>query len=180
MVDMDAKHVAQERFGKYAASYTAPWHNAAGPDLELIARLVGDHPLWVALDIATGGGHTALAVAPHVARVVATDITAPMLGAAREFVLSRGAGNIDFALADAEDLPFPACSFDLVTCRIAAHHFPDPARFVLVEAYRTPQAPAAHKETAHYARWRDTVAPMMAGPRTSVKYANVFPADAGW
>jgi quinol monooxygenase YgiN len=56
----------------------------------------------------------------------------------------------------------------------------DPARFVLVEAYRTPQAPAAHKETAHYARWRDTVAPMMAGPRTSVKYANVFPADAGW
>jgi SAM-dependent methyltransferase len=131
MVDMDAKHVAQERFGKYAASYTAPWHNAAGPDLELIARLVGDHPLWVALDIATGGGHTALAVAPHVARVVATDITAPMLGAAREFVLSRGAGNIDFALADAEDLPFPACSFDLVTCRIAAHHFPDPARFVL-------------------------------------------------
>ena len=128
---MDAKHVAQERFGKYAASYTAPWHNAAGPDLELIARLVGDHPLWVALDIATGGGHTALAVAPHVARVVATDITAPMLGAAREFVLSRGAGNIDFALADAEDLPFPACSFDLVTCRIAAHHFPDPARFVL-------------------------------------------------
>jgi quinol monooxygenase YgiN len=56
----------------------------------------------------------------------------------------------------------------------------DPARFVLVEAYRTPDAPAAHKETAHYARWRDTVAPMMAEPRTSVKYDNVFPDDAGW
>jgi quinol monooxygenase YgiN len=56
----------------------------------------------------------------------------------------------------------------------------DPARFVLVEAYRTPDAPARHKETAHYALWRDTVAPMMAEPRTSVKYGNVFPDDAGW
>lgn len=56
----------------------------------------------------------------------------------------------------------------------------DPTRFVLVEAYRTSDAPAAHKETAHYARWRDTVAPMMAEPRTSVKYTNVIPADAGW
>lgn len=54
----------------------------------------------------------------------------------------------------------------------------DPTRFVLVEAYRTPEAPAAHKATEHYATWRDTVAPMMAQPRTSVKYANVFPSDA--
>lgn len=53
----------------------------------------------------------------------------------------------------------------------------DPTRFVLVEAYRTSGAPAAHKETAHYATWRDTVAPMMAEPRTSAKFANVFPAD---
>ena len=53
----------------------------------------------------------------------------------------------------------------------------DSTRFVLVEAYRTPQAPAAHKETKHYATWRDTVAPMMAEPRTSVKFANLFPAD---
>lgn len=56
----------------------------------------------------------------------------------------------------------------------------DPTRFVLVEVYRTPEAPAAHKETAHYAMWRDAVAPMMATPRTSVKFANVFPTDAGW
>ena len=56
----------------------------------------------------------------------------------------------------------------------------DPTRFVLVEAYRTPSAPAAHKETAHYQLWRDTVAPMMAEPRTSVKFANIFPADSGW
>ena len=56
----------------------------------------------------------------------------------------------------------------------------DPTRFVLVEVYRDDQAPARHKETAHYAAWRDAVAPMLAEPRTSVKYANVFPDDAGW
>mgnify|MGYP003345960239 CR=1 FL=1 len=56
----------------------------------------------------------------------------------------------------------------------------DPTKFVLVEAYRTAAAPAQHKETAHYATWRDTVAPMMAVPRMSVKFGNVFPDDAGW
>ena len=56
----------------------------------------------------------------------------------------------------------------------------DPTRFVLVEVYRTSDAPAAHKETKHYQVWRDAVAPMMAEPRTSVKFANVFPEDAGW
>jgi len=56
----------------------------------------------------------------------------------------------------------------------------DPTRFVLVEAYRTPEAPAAHKETAHYKAWRDAVAPMMAEPRGSVKFANLFPEDSAW
>jgi quinol monooxygenase YgiN len=56
----------------------------------------------------------------------------------------------------------------------------DPTRFVLVEVYRTPEDPARHKETAHYQTWRDTVAGMMAEPRHSVKYGNVFPDDAGW
>ena len=54
----------------------------------------------------------------------------------------------------------------------------DPTRFVLVEAYRTADAPAAHKETRHYQTWRDAVAPMMAESRSSVKFANVFPDDA--
>ena len=56
----------------------------------------------------------------------------------------------------------------------------DPTRFVLVEVYRTPDDPARHKETAHYQKWRDTVADMMAESRSSVKYANVFPDDEGW
>jgi autoinducer 2-degrading protein len=56
----------------------------------------------------------------------------------------------------------------------------DSTRFVLVEVYRTPAAPAAHKESAHYQVWRDTVAPMMVEPRSSVKYVNLFPDDHGW
>jgi quinol monooxygenase YgiN len=56
----------------------------------------------------------------------------------------------------------------------------DPTRFVLVEAYRTAEAPAAHKETKHYQTWRDAVAPMMAETRSSVKYVNVFPNDPEW
>ena len=56
----------------------------------------------------------------------------------------------------------------------------DATRFVLVEVYRTPEAPAAHKETKHYQTWRDAVAPMMAEPRSSVKFTHVFPEDQSW
>jgi quinol monooxygenase YgiN len=56
----------------------------------------------------------------------------------------------------------------------------DPTRFVLVEVYRTPDDPARHKETTHYQKWRDTAADMMAEPRTSVKYTNIFPDEQGW
>lgn len=56
----------------------------------------------------------------------------------------------------------------------------DPSRFVLVEVYRTPDDPARHKETAHYKKWAETVALMMAEPRSGVKYANVYPDEAGW
>lgn len=56
----------------------------------------------------------------------------------------------------------------------------DPSKFVLVEAYRTDDAPAKHKETAHYAKWRDTVADIMAVPRQSTKFRNIAPVDANW
>ena len=56
----------------------------------------------------------------------------------------------------------------------------DPTKFILVEVYKTAEAPAAHKETAHYARWRDTVAEMMSEPRQGIKYTNIFPGDANW
>jgi len=56
----------------------------------------------------------------------------------------------------------------------------DPTRFLLVEVYRTKDAAAQHKETAHYAKWRDAVAGMMAEPRASVKYDSIFPPDESW
>ncbi len=56
----------------------------------------------------------------------------------------------------------------------------EPTRFVLVEIYRTLEDPGKHKETAHYQKWRDTVTEMMAEPRTSIKYTNVFPDEEGW
>ena len=56
----------------------------------------------------------------------------------------------------------------------------DPTKFILVEVYKTADAPAAHKETAHYARWRDAVAEMLAKPRQGIKYTNIFPDDANW
>jgi quinol monooxygenase YgiN len=56
----------------------------------------------------------------------------------------------------------------------------DPTKFVLYEVYRTAEAVAAHKETAHYLAWRDTVAPMMAAPRVGIRYHNIAPSDAAW
>jgi (4S)-4-hydroxy-5-phosphonooxypentane-2,3-dione isomerase len=56
----------------------------------------------------------------------------------------------------------------------------DPSRYVLIEVYRDAAAPTRHKETPHYAAWRDAVAPLMKSPRTSKKYENLAPADAGW
>jgi len=67
-----------------------------------------------------------------------------------------------------------------VACFDVMQQQDDPTKFVLVEGYRTADAPAAHKATGHYATWRDTVADMTAEPRSSVKFSNVFPSDAEW
>jgi ubiquinone/menaquinone biosynthesis C-methylase UbiE len=90
---------------------------------------------WQALDVATAAGHTAFAFAPHVAYVVATDLTPQMLDVAARLAAERGLANLAFQQADAEELPFPSGRFDLVTCRIAPHHFPHIDRF-LAEAAR--------------------------------------------
>lgn len=90
----------------------------------------------------------------------------------RECVEAFKAATLANARASAQEAGIAA--FDVV------QQEDDPTRFVLVEAYRSAAAPAAHKETAHYAAWRDAVASMMAEPRTSVKYSNVFPDDVNW
>ncbi len=81
------------------------------------------------LDVATGAGHTAFAFAPHVAKVTATDITEEMLAETRKLAKGRGYTNVKALTAKAEDLPFPDASFDLVVCRLAAHHFRKIGRF---------------------------------------------------
>ena len=126
----DDRDDVRERFGRAAEGYVRSATHRAPDELATIVRLAAPLPTDDALDIATGGGHTALALAPHVARVVASDITGEMLEAARAHIGGAGAGNVDYALADAEALPFADASFDIVTCRIAAHHFPRPERFV--------------------------------------------------
>ncbi len=129
----DTRAKVQQQFGNHAQNYvTSPVH-ATGADLDIILRFAKPQPDHVALDIATGGGHTALKLAPHVKAVVATDITQPMLDAAEAFITPQ-VDNVIFQIADAEDLPFDDATFDLVTCRIAAHHFSDVFKFVLESA----------------------------------------------
>jgi ubiquinone/menaquinone biosynthesis C-methylase UbiE len=120
--DAHAQRV-QAQFGAIAASYVTSAGHAGGEDLD---RLVdwgrALRPRRV-LDVATGGGHTARAFAELGARVTAFDLTEPMLRTARGFLESRGIGAAGFVLGDVEALPFRPATFDVVTCRIAAHHF---------------------------------------------------------
>jgi len=126
----DAKDRVRRQYGAAGDAYvTSPGH-AGGDDLARMIELAAGQPHERALDIATGGGHVAKALAPHVAEVVATDLTPEMLVSAERFITGAGIGNVRFELADAESLPFPEASFDIVTCRIAPHHFPHPERFV--------------------------------------------------
>lgn len=124
------KSLAQERFGAFAATYATSIPHAKGSSLARLVELAQPQPGWRALDIATGAGHVALAVAPRVAEVVASDITPQMLGVARGLAAERGIKNMSFIDAQAEALPFPDASFDLVTCRIAPHHFENVPAFV--------------------------------------------------
>ena len=114
---------AKKIFGERAASYTT---SAAHADEQVLARIVElARPQldWTALDIATGTGHTALAVAPHVASVIGFDLTPEMLTEAEKLRAARGASNVTFREGDVHSLPFSNASFDLVTSRRAPHHF---------------------------------------------------------
>jgi ubiquinone/menaquinone biosynthesis C-methylase UbiE len=126
----DSKSLSQQRYSKFARGYVTSHAHAHGEELNRLVEIAQPRPDWIVLDVATGGGHTALKFAPLVTQVTATDITPKMLEAARAFATQKGANNITFKLADAEDLAFEDEMFDLVTCRIAPHHFMDCPRFV--------------------------------------------------
>ena len=119
---MDKKTI-QEQFGAQASAYIHSQSHAKGASLKLLLEWVEPQPKWLALDIATAAGHTAFSFAPHVDHVWATDITSEMLTIAAQRAQELGLGNVTVEYADAEDLPYENAYFDLVTCRIAPHHF---------------------------------------------------------
>ncbi|MBE0596760.1 MAG: class I SAM-dependent methyltransferase [Desulfuromonadales bacterium] len=130
------KDKVREQFGRTADDYVRNRGFAATDDLVATERLLQPSSEDILLDVACGGGHTALYFAPKVRSVVASDLTMQMLKKAQEFVSEEGkVENVTFREADAEDLPFPAGAFTLLTCRIAPHHFPDVPR-ALREFYR--------------------------------------------
>ncbi len=119
------RHQVQKQFGANAARYVSSKVHAQGASLDAMVRLAAPQPHWLALDVAPGGGHSALAIAQHVRLVAAVDITFPMLQAARQFTRQQGQENIFWVQGDGGRLPFEDDRFDLVTCRVALHHFPD-------------------------------------------------------
>ena len=126
----DPRELVRRQFGAHAQNYVSSPDHSKGDSLDRLVSVVQPQPNWRVLDVATGGGHTALALAPHVGEVMATDITGEMLAAAERFIRGKGVENVTLREADAMALPFAEGEFDLVTCRIAPHHFPDCARFV--------------------------------------------------
>lgn len=132
---MDIKSDVKKQFGRSADSYVKSEGHGKGEDLQRlveIADLTGEE---LVLDIATGGGHVANALAPIAKQVTALDLTKEMLSAAEQFILGNGHRNVEFVEGDAEQLPFGDATFDIVACRIAPHHFPHVDQFIS-EAFR--------------------------------------------
>lgn len=125
-----SKELVKQQFGATAGSYAESRVHAQGASLARLVELVAPQAGWQVLDVATGAGHTAFAFAPHVASVIATDITPEMLATTERLAAEKGLTNVSVQEADAEALPFPDGSFDVVTCRIAPHHFEDIGRFL--------------------------------------------------
>jgi len=123
---MDVKDAVRRQFAPVAANYAMSAVHAAGPDLRAMLDAVPLRGDERALDVGCGPGHTALAFAACVRGVVAVDLTEDMLTQARRLAGERGIGNVIFQQGDVENLPFPAASFDLVTSRYSAHHYPHP------------------------------------------------------
>ena len=114
-----ARRIFGQRASKYttSAAHTDPWV------LGRVVELAAPEPGWAILDLGTGTGHTAFALAPHVARVTGIDLTPEMLAEAKKLQAAKSVANVDWAIADVHQLPFGDKAFRLITCRRAAHHF---------------------------------------------------------
>ncbi|SDH87473.1 class I SAM-dependent methyltransferase [Alteribacillus bidgolensis] len=129
------KDDVRHQFGSNATRYvSSAWH-AAGEDLKKLVEITELTGAEHVLDVATGGGHVANALAALANEVTALDLTSEILAAAKEIHPKNGHSNIHYALGDAEKMQYPDGQFDVVTCRIAPHHFPNVKAFIS-ETYR--------------------------------------------
>jgi ubiquinone/menaquinone biosynthesis C-methylase UbiE len=165
-IDQDLRNRVQQHFGATAQDYVTSARHASGGGLDQLVELAEPTPDSDALDIATGGGHTALALAPHVRHIIASDLTPMMLNAAKGFLTEKGITNASFEIAEAENLPFDDSAFDIVTCRVAPHHFSDVrafcnevarvlrpgGRFILIDSYAPDDD--AYDEYINQVEWR--------------------------
>lgn len=118
---------AEQQFGAVAAHYATSAVHVGGPDLDAMLQ-AAPLPTPTLLDVGCGAGHTALAFAPHAERVVALDVTEPMLAQVQRLAAERGITNVETQRADVARLPFSEHSFAVVTSRYSAHHYPEPQR----------------------------------------------------
>jgi ubiquinone/menaquinone biosynthesis C-methylase UbiE len=123
------KEAVKDQFSRNAEKYVTSETHARGNDLAVLTEWLNPQADWTVLDVATGGGHVTKQLSPYVGQVISTDFTRAMLVAARNHVMKE-CNNVSFVVADAENLPFLDNYFDVVTCRIAAHHFPNPNKFI--------------------------------------------------
>ncbi|MEN9938430.1 MAG: hypothetical protein RLZZ387_5009 [Chloroflexota bacterium] len=123
----DIKESVRRQFSPAAAAYASSAVHAAGPDLAALVAAAGAQGHERVLDMGSGAGHTALALAPHVASVTAVDLADAMLEQGQRLAAERGIANITFVRGDVEQLDFPDASFDIVSSRYSAHHYPRPA-----------------------------------------------------
>jgi len=126
----EAKARVRAQYGSVGDAYVKSAGHATGKDLARMVEAAQPLPTDGMLDIATGGGHVARTFSPYVGRIVASDLTPEILHHAGVAFAEQGLANIETRIADAESLPFEDGSFEIVTCRIAPHHFPHPDRFV--------------------------------------------------
>lgn len=121
---------AKAQFDKQATEYNAQWNTWSEETLSAMLAAAQPQLTDAVLDVATGTGFTALAFAPHVQSVVGLDVSPGMLEQAQKYAAGRGITNARFEEGAAESLPFGDAAFDLVTCRIAPHHFLDVQKFL--------------------------------------------------
>ena len=168
LVHAEINNRVQEQFGRAAAGYTQSRVHSDPAALAKIVTLAQVHPGDVALDVATGAGHVAIALARWISRVTAYDLTEEMLQETQRNADARGLSNITTKQGKAEQLPFPDGTFDIVTVRQAPHHFGDiqsairemarvakeGSRIVIVDSY-APDDPILDRQWNHLEKLRD-------------------------